>query len=209
MLDVADGLVEELGDVVVVEAVDDAAAVTPPGDQAQGRSRRNWCETADCSMPTAAANSLTGYGDCRRVSRISSREGVDRAWSVAATEAAVVSSSRAAATTSRPPRSMSSACTGAGLARRADELQRQRGRRLGEAGAAFCGPAHKVVSAVVVQGEADPDGAPPDCSTCPQAPQTARELADVTVPELADLVCRLAGTCPTRQWGAGRTVPPG
>jgi hypothetical protein len=44
VLDVMDGLVQELGNVVVVEAVDDAAAVPSAGDQAQraqqtGRSR--------------------------------------------------------------------------------------------------------------------------------------------------------------------------
>ena len=36
VLDVVDGLVEELGDVVVVEAVDDTTAVALPGDEAEG-----------------------------------------------------------------------------------------------------------------------------------------------------------------------------
>ena len=63
MLDVPDGLVEQLGDVVVVELVDDLPAVALADHEARGGAGcRSWCETAEPSIPTAPARSSTEAG---------------------------------------------------------------------------------------------------------------------------------------------------
>ncbi|MDQ1036413.1 SAM-dependent methyltransferase [Streptomyces sp. V3I8] len=58
------------------------------------RSSRSWCEHADCSRSAASASSPTAHGPSRRRARMRSRDGVARAWSVAATSAAPTASSR-------------------------------------------------------------------------------------------------------------------
>ncbi len=114
-------------------------------------------------MPTSEASSVTERGERRSVVRISSRDGTARAWRVAATDAAVTSSRQAAARMPRPPM-VSSACTTApasacpctGFAGCADELQLERGRRLGQARTTDGRPAEEVVHVVVGLGPADP-----------------------------------------------------
>ncbi|GLY85151.1 hypothetical protein Airi02_030800 [Actinoallomurus iriomotensis] len=72
--DVVDGFVEQGGDVVVVEAVDDAASLPVAGDEARGGAGGGgWCETAERSMPTASASSPTGQGPWRSRAMMSSR----------------------------------------------------------------------------------------------------------------------------------------
>ncbi|SCD34867.1 Transposase [Streptomyces sp. DvalAA-14] len=59
------------------------------------RSSRSWWEQADCSMSTAAASSVAGKGPSRGRARISSREGVARAWRAATTLGAFAAVSEA------------------------------------------------------------------------------------------------------------------
>jgi hypothetical protein len=68
VLDVVDGLVEELGDVVVVEAVDDASALTATGDQAEGAQEQKLVaatESAVASSRRAAELDFQGGGGRR------------------------------------------------------------------------------------------------------------------------------------------------
>ncbi len=68
------GLVEELGDVVVAEAVDDAAAVAVAGDTAQGAQEAQLVGDGGLFHATTKASSPIGDGRCRRVVRIGRRD---------------------------------------------------------------------------------------------------------------------------------------
>ncbi len=80
------GLVEELGDVVVAEAVDDAAAVAAAGDKAEGAQEAQLSGDGGLFHASAKASSPMGHGGCHGAVRIGRRDGVADAWNVALTE---------------------------------------------------------------------------------------------------------------------------
>ena len=65
VLDVRHRLIQQVGHVRVVQRVDDPPALPLPTTSSRCRSSRNWCETADCSIPTASASSPTEHDDSR------------------------------------------------------------------------------------------------------------------------------------------------
>src|SRR5690349_5844427 len=67
-----------------------------PETRPSARSRRSWLDTADCSMPTAADNSVTVQGAWRSRVRINSRFGDASACRVSATLTAEAASNDAA-----------------------------------------------------------------------------------------------------------------
>jgi len=92
---VVDSFVEQAGDVVVIQRVGDVAPGALLTTRPMVRSRRSWCEIADCSMPIDSISLLTVQGASRSRDRISRRLGAVRAARVSATAAALAASSRA------------------------------------------------------------------------------------------------------------------
>ena len=97
VLDVVDGLVDERGDVVVVQLVDDVAAAPLADDEAQVAQDAQLLATGGCDMPIAAASSPTLHAPARRRPRIRTRLGAASACIASATSPAVAASIAAGA----------------------------------------------------------------------------------------------------------------
>ena len=76
MLHMRDDLLEHLGNVVVVQRVDDLAPVATADDQPEVAHQPELMRDGEPSIPTAAANSPTGADPLCRRARIRSRLGV-------------------------------------------------------------------------------------------------------------------------------------